>query len=484
LEIKAKLREIIGVEYVFDEPQIMERYSKDYSLDPPRMPNYVVQPKDVTQVQDVIKLANEHRMPVIPCSSGVHFNGATLPSQGGIVLDLRGMNKILEVDERNRKARIEPGVTWGQLQAELEGHELMGLLPLLPHPLKSALTSHLEREPMLIPKYEYGDPLLTMEVVLPTGELFRTGSACVPGYTVDAIADGVQPEGPGIGFWRLFQGAQGTMGVVTWANVKVEYLPQVNKTFFIPCQRVEDAIEPIYRMQRRMIGQECLLLNNFNLAAILAQSPADLTTLSEALPPWSIILILAGGRRHPEEKIEYEEEALMEIGSELPRSSIMSSLPAVPGVERRLPRMLRQPWPEGRTYWKFCHKGSCQDISFHTTWDKAPQFITAIGGAASKYGYPVAEVGFYLQPVERARACRLECDFYYNPDDLREVDRVRKLYADVAEILLNMGAFFTTPYGIIAELVYGRATEYAIALTKIKGLLDPNNIMSPGKLCF
>ena len=130
---------------------------------------------------------------------------------------------------------VEPGVTWGQLQKELAEKGFFALNPLLPHPLKSVLTSHLEREKMLIPKYEYSDNFLTTEVILPSGELFRTGSASVKGYPDTSIATGVHPEGPGVDWWRVLQGAQGTMGILTWANVKIEYKPKIDKTFFISC---------------------------------------------------------------------------------------------------------------------------------------------------------------------------------------------------------------------------------------------------------
>lgn len=485
MEIKEKLIGIVGAKYFSDAPQVLKPYSKDYSVCLPGMPNYLVRPKNVEEIQRVVKVANECRMPVVPCSSGIHFNGNTILTQGGIMLDLSRMDKILDVDEGNRKARLEPGVTWSQLQVELEKHDLMALIPLLVHPLKSALASHLEREPMLIPKFEYADPLLTMEVILPNGDLFRTGSACVPGAPTQSVADGVQPEGPGLDWWRLFQGAQGTMGVVTWANVKVEYKPKVNKTFFIPFQRIEDAIEPIYRLQRRMIGQECLLLNNFNLAAILAEKwPEDFEALRKTLPPWTVILVLAGGLRRPEEKIEYEEEALREICSQLSISDILLALPGASGVEKWLPEALRKPWPKGKTYWKFCYKGSCQDLFFHTTLNRTPEFTKAIAEAVAKHRYPPDDVGLYLQPLEQARACHYECNFYYNPDDAEDVDRIRHLFADTAETLLDMGAFFTRPYGPIAEMVYQRAAGYTMALRKVKGLLDPNNILSPGRLCF
>jgi len=485
MQIKRELSRIVGAENVTNEPERLRAYAKDYSLGEVRLPNYVAEPKGVEEIQEIIKLANRNRIPVVTCSSGIHFYGNTIPSQGGIILDLRRMNKILNIDERNRVVMIEPGVTWGQLQDELEGHEAMALIPLLPHPLKSALTSHLEREPMLVPKFEYADALLTTEVVLPSGELFRTGSACVPGFPNESAADGVNPEGPGIDWWRLLQGAQGTMGVVTWANVKFEYKPKMNMSFFIPFKNLNDAAELIYRTQRRMIGHECLLLNNTVLAAILTGKwPEEYEAMKGTLPPWTLIIILSGGPRRPEEKIAYEEEALREIAIESFVPDLPTSLASIPGLEKNFPELIRKPWPKGKTYWKFGYKGSCQDLFFITSLSRTSEFTRAISAIASKYGYPLADIGIYIQPLENGRVCHYECSFYYNPSEPRDVDKIRNLFAEAAKTVLNMGAFFSRPYGPIADMVYERAANYTLVLKKIKGLLDPNNIMSPGRLCF
>jgi FAD/FMN-containing dehydrogenase len=227
-------------------------------------------------------------------------------------MDLRRMNQVVQVDARNRKVKIEPGVTWNQLQETLKKHDQMALNPLLPHPLMSALSSSLERHPMLIPKYVYADPVLTMEVVLPQGDLFKTGSASA------ANTQEAYPEGPGIDFYRFFQGAQGTLGIVTWLNIKTEYRPKFQKVFFVPFKKIEEAVEPIYRIQRQHIGNECFLLNNFNFARLLAEDwPRDFEELRHRLPPFTLTVVIAGGRRRPLERIAYEEEAFQEIASQL-----------------------------------------------------------------------------------------------------------------------------------------------------------------------
>ena len=266
-----KLASIVSSENASDAPEVLEHYSQDYSLVPPRMPNYVVWPTSSGQVQEIVKWANAENLPLIPRSSCVGFTGSTIPSQGGVVVDMSRMNNILDIDQRNRKARIEPGVTFGQLQAALDPQNLMSLNPLLPHASKSVLSSYLEREPMLIPKFEYGDPIFTMEVVLPTGDILRTGSASAPGAPDDTLAALVGPHGPGLDFYRIFQGAQGTFGIVTWMTIKVEYLPEVQKLLFIPSDSVEELVEATYRIQRKMLGNECFILDSNYLSSILAK---------------------------------------------------------------------------------------------------------------------------------------------------------------------------------------------------------------------
>jgi len=92
------LLKLVGSEKFTDDPKAIKEYSTDFSLAPSGMPNYVVKPKKTEDVQKVINFANEHSIPVVPVSSSAHFYGTTIPKQGGIVLDLTGMNKIFEID--------------------------------------------------------------------------------------------------------------------------------------------------------------------------------------------------------------------------------------------------------------------------------------------------------------------------------------------------------------------------------------------------
>jgi FAD/FMN-containing dehydrogenase len=462
---------------VLDDEATLDAYSKDLSLTQPRRPSLVVKPKDREEVQKVVKLANKQLIPVIPVSSGVHFHGEAIPEQGGIVVDLRRMDKVLQIDSRNRKVKIEPGVSWGKLQEALREHDQMGLNPLFPHPQMSALTSSLERNPMLIPKYEYAEPVLTMEVVLPQGDVFRTGTASA------ANTEEAYPEGPGIDFFRLFQGAQGTLGIVSWLNIKTEYRPKHQKVFFVPIKRIEDAVEPIYRMQRQHIGNECFLLNSFNLALLLAEDwPREFEELRDRLPPYTLTVVIAGAVRRPLERIAYEEEALQEIASQL-LFQPSTTVAGIAGLQDIMLEKLRTPQEEG-SYWKMRYKGSSQDIFFITTMDRAKEFQKKVMEVCAEFSYPSKEVGIYLQPLERGRACHLEFSFPCDPSSEKEREEIGELYLRLSEELITMGGFFSRPYGPWADMVYRRATAYTNTLREVKKVFDPNTILNPGKLCY
>jgi hypothetical protein len=476
---KKILEEIVGVDNVFDNPLTLGAYSRDQSICKSRSPSYVVKPHSSDEIQAIVRLANQTLTPLIPVSSGVHFYGATIPQQGGIVLDLSRRNTI-KVDTRNRTARIEPGVTWGQLKKELKRQNLMPLSPLLPHSSTSALTSAVERAPMLIPKTEYGEPVLTMEVILPNGELFRTGSASV-GPPDEIQTDLVGSSGPGLDWFRLFQGTQGTFCIVNWVNMKAPPLPKREKVFFIPFQKIEAVVKPLYSVLRRMIGAECFLLNRFNLSCILAKTwPADFKTLRKKLPPFTLILCLSGGRILPKEKIEYQEADLMEIAQTFnlkPKTSI-SHVDEKEGVT--LLNLLRSPWKK-EPYWKERFKERCCDIFFYTTVDRLPFFNRLVTKVASSKGYDPTEIGCYFQPLEGGRACCLEFNFPWNGED-RET--TKDLYITLSTSLASNGAFFARPYGYWSELVYNKNSALTSTLRNLKNILDPNHIMNPGKLCF
>ena len=231
--VKEDLEKIVGNNNVLDDEETLAKYAKDMSFVNPTKPEYVVTPRNTDDVQKIVNLANENLTPLIAISSGPpHFLGDTIPNIGGsVIVDLSGMKKVMRVYRPERVAMCEPGVTFGELIPEVEKEGIRLNLPLLPRKTKSVVGSMLEREPVIMPKYHWDicDPLACVEVIFGNGEMFRTGAAAGPGDVEKQWAtDRSQktPTGPGQISWnRLIQGAQGTMGIITWASMRCELLP-------------------------------------------------------------------------------------------------------------------------------------------------------------------------------------------------------------------------------------------------------------------
>jgi hypothetical protein len=487
ISLKQRLQEVLKPAQISDRPEILEGYSRDYSDHGEGSPSMVVFPGAKEEVQSIVKLAGETNTPLIPVSSGPpRFHGDTVPERGGIIVDFSRMHNIRKISVSDRYAWIEPGVTFGELIPELKQKGLKLVSPLLPRANKSVVASRLEREPVIIPKYQYDfiDPLLTLEVIYGTGEEFRTGSASGPGALETLKADKVNPWGPGsVDYFRFISGAQGTMGLVTWAITKVEMLPPLQKLFFITGDDVNVLAEIMNQLLRKRVVDECLVLNNVSLAAMLAHTwPDDFKKLRKDLPPWTLILCLAGYQRRPEERIAIMEKYLREI-CESYNAKPFASLKGAAGKEKEILELLSGPW-SGETYWKLRYKGACHDIFFLTTLSRAAEFASIMQKTADQHRYPREDIGGYIQPMVQGRGCHIEFNLFCDDSNRAEHDAVKKLFNDASEMLLNSGAFFSRPYCSWAGMVYGRYPEQVEALKKLKNIFDPHNILNPGKLCF
>lgn len=486
-ELSAKLEGIFGSTRVLRDDAIRDKYAHDTSHGLPRRPDMVVMAQSTEEVQAAVKLANQYMVPVTPRSSGVGFYGAGIPEQGGIVIDMSAMKKIRRIDVHNKWAMFEAGVTYGELQDELAKQGMRPINPLLPHPEKSAVTSCLEREPRLSPKHHLDETILTMEMVMPNGELFHTGSMAVSPVAPERIPEEANSDlcnfmGPGIDWFRLIPGSLGTYGIVTVMNAKIGFIPTRQKVFFFGFNNLQDCVDPCYYMLRKLIGDECFILNNRNMAEILAQDPADIASLAEKLPPYILVLNLTAGDWFPEEKMAYQENAVR-AASRIFQCKPMERLPYVGDADKTISQYLYQPWNNG-TYWKFRAKGAAKEVFFLTQLQRAPEFTNIIQGVAAEHGYPVSDIGLYLQPKQNGRAFHMAANFPYNPDDPSEKSRVETLYLSVSKALINKGAFFYRVYGPWVELVYAQTGTLHPTLKRIKKVLDPNNIMNPGKLGF
>jgi FAD/FMN-containing dehydrogenase len=448
----------------------------------------VVKPKDAAEVQKLVKWANERLSPLVPVSSGdPHFRGDTIPGIGGaVIVDLSDMKKIIRVDRAHRVAMVEPGVTFAELIPAVEKEGLRLNMPLLPRKSKSVIGSMLEREPVIMPKYHWdiSDPLACVEVVFGTGDMFRTGQAAGPGTIEEQwAAGGAQktPYGPGPAAWyRLIQGAQGTMGIVTWASLRCEILPKLEEPFLVGSADLDKLFELVHWLIRLRLVNECFVLNNANLAAIMAKRfPDDYQDIKDTLPPWVLFFNVAGYDYFPEDRVSSQLKGISDITKriELEAAKAVGSVSA-----NEMLKMVQLPSAE--PYWKLRHSGACHDIFFITTYDKLEGQISLMYELANKSGYPTSDLGVYLQPIVQGVNCHGEFNLFYDPENPAELNRVKELSTLAINSLMATGAFFSRPYDRSARMIVNRDAAYVEALTRVKTILDPNHVMNPGKLCF
>jgi len=477
---KKRLEEILGPENVCEEPAALDALSRDTSLEEAGRPNFILKPENLEKLCALVKYANDASLPLTPLSSGTHTYGNALVRMGGAAVDLSGWKQIQKIDHRNRSARIQPGITYGELQAALAKENLRALFPLLPRRDQSVLTSNLEAQPKLIPEFNFSEPVYTMEIVMPQGDIFRTGTAALGPPELNQ-SDMVGPWGPGFDWNRLYTRSQGTLGIVTWMNIMAEPLPSKQKVFFTASENLEKLVDFTYRVQRKWLGYECFILNRTALALILAQSmPGDYERLKKRLPSYVQIFCIGGLRRLPQERIAWQEADFLETARECglaPQPTIAAAPRAAAFFETNLLRC----W-DGEVYWKDRLRGASSDIFFVTTMNRASRFVDAMHQETITGPVAADDMGIYLQPIENGRACHLEFMLPYDPSDGDDCRRMRQAHCRASRRMYELGALFTRAYGPWAEMVAGGSAVQFQTAKMVKDVLDPKNIMNPGKL--
>jgi FAD/FMN-containing dehydrogenase len=489
MSLKKQLEQIAGAGNVLDDPSLRERYGADQSFVQGGLPAYIVKPHRIEEIQELVQLANQTKTPLTPYSSGLNLHGAAVPLHSGIILDLSEMDRIIEINEQDWYAVIEPGVTYEKLQQALQEKGLRLMAPFGVPAGRSVLTSYLERDVMLAAAQpEYGNYLiLDTELILPEGQLLRTGC-----WNLGGNPGGFY--GPGLNMlYKLWTGSQGTLGIFTKMVVSVQHLSPLRKFFFIPFDSTDKIPEVVKRIQRKEIGWECFGLNRFNLAALLndewevpqqfpvAPKPsARFEHIQKSLSAWTLIIGLSGAPYFADEKIAYEEEALQKLCSEL-NVPVATHLPGFPDMQEIF--LAESLMPRGILR-KFNFKGSVHDLSFKVPLKKLPAVEAQVFAAARNNNYPAADIGGYFVVMERGRGLHCEFDLHAEGQSAADRERVKKLWLAASALLMDQGALFDRPYGDLAAMVYARAPEYALKLKQIKHEIDPQGILNPGKLCF
>jgi FAD/FMN-containing dehydrogenase len=267
------------------------------------------------------------------------------------------------------------------------------------------------------------------------------------------------------------------MGIVTWASIKCNLLPKVNKTLFFPAESIDRLIDFTYKLLWKKLGDQCLILNSHNLSCILSENAESIESMRDRIPPWVLIMNIEGSGLMPHERVAYQGAEVMEVAQSYGLE------PVVTLSEMRAEdvlNVLSQPSPE--PYWKLRFKAGSHDILFLTTLDRCSEFVSRMHDLTAACHFSSRDVGIYLQPTVQGTNCHCEFSVPYEPDGDDVLERVMRLDHEASSAFANMGGFFSRPYEQWSKIAYGRCPETVAGLRKIKEIFDPNGIMNPGKL--
>ncbi len=232
--LKTQLENIVGNNFAYDSAEILKEYSHDETEDLSYLPELVLKPQTPEEVSQILKICTENKIPVTPSGARTGLSGGALPVMGGVNLSLERMNKIIEIDERNLQATVEPGVI---NQVFHNACKEKGLFyPPDPSSWGSCfLGGNLALNAGGPKAVKYGVTnayVLNLEVVLPTGEIIWTGANVLKNST-------------GYNLTQLMVGSEGTLGIITKAVFKLIPYPKHNLLMLVPFASAEKACEAV-----------------------------------------------------------------------------------------------------------------------------------------------------------------------------------------------------------------------------------------------
>ena len=224
------LQTLVGEKHVLFDDESLEKYGQDQTEDLIFHPGVVVKPRTPNEIAEIMKFCNQELIAITPRGAGTGLSGGALPINKGILLSMERFNSIIEIDERNLQATVEPGVITEVFQHAAKEKGLF--YPPDPASKGSCFIGGNLAENSGGPKaVKYGvtkDYVLNLEVVLPNGEIVWTGANTLKNST-------------GYNLTQLFVGSEGTLGIITKAVFKLLPFPKFNLLMLVPFFKVEDA---------------------------------------------------------------------------------------------------------------------------------------------------------------------------------------------------------------------------------------------------
>jgi len=479
-KVLAELEKIVGTEHVSSARVELYMYCQDMTTNEPGWPDFVVMPDSVEEVQEVLRLANRERIAVIPYTGGSNVGGLTIPLKGGIVLDLRRMNRLIELNEEDRYIIVEPGFNFGDLRRLLDKKYPHLWYSFARCPSSSSIMANALLWGMGYNLNAMGtntDMVSGMEVVLPTGEVVKIGSCSVSPYWSN--------RAPLPDLCGLFFGWEGTTGVVT--KIALQLWPRQplhqNKLLTIT------GIRPTCTFLRKL-GQTgvCEFLG---LPFDIAQASENKTTWLERNKNKDVFVSV----------LQKEERASATYDRPPGPDMFMATLSLHADTEDELKvkkalidvvikeelkdtQFSERPW-EWTDLSYLPIKSGTQRIGGLTwigtmgpisQWAKAVEKLLPV---FDKYRLirEVALTGFRGGHYGMIRSVA-----GFNRSDPDEVERVRKCMREVAIVVLDCGFIpYKAPYWVVEEMMRRGDPNWVELLGRVKRMLDPNNIMNPGR---
>jgi hypothetical protein len=478
-KVVAELEKIVGAEHVSTARADLYIYSRDMTENEPSWPDFVVMPDSVEEVQEVLRLANREKIAVTPYSAGSSVGGLAIPLKGGIVLDLGRMNRLIELNEEDMYIVVEPGFTQGDLRRLFDKEYPHLFYGFAQAPPSTSITAN-----ALLLGFGYchnmvgtnADNITGMEVVLPTGEVVKIGICSVSPYWTSL--------GPLPGLAGLFVGWQGATGVVTkialqlWPRHPLAQLKLIITT----------GIRPTYTFLRKL-GQKRICEGAMALPFDVAQASGNATGFLERAStnhpaPLMREERIAATYDRPPGPDMFGITITMEADSEDEMKAKEALLDVI--IKEELKDTQFTEMPAQRTeLTDFPTRGTGERLGRLTwigTMGPTSQWIPAQEKLLPLFDkYRLMRL-VSSSPFKGGHYGALRAVVGFNPRDHDEVERTKKFIREALIVLMDAGFVpYKAPYWAVEEMMRRGDPNWVELLIRVKRMLDPNNIMNPGR---
>lgn len=440
------LVDIVGQDYASDQKEELYTYSKDLGTSEPLWPDYVAAPKTALELQKIVQMANEKKVPVVPLGGGITLAGLALPQQGGITVDLKRMDRIIRVSESSRYIEVEAGISHGKITSYLQKHHpaLMHSEPGAPPAATVGGNLAIHGQGDLAHPYGFNTDMVNgLEVVLPTGEIARFGSCAVGAdwYTMHPLPD-----------MGLFLGWNGTTGIITRVSLKLFPKKKLRENnLFV----VEDE-----ELVTEILGKISHLGMSEDLIATSSQIPPMMNRLHY------ISIIMTGDT---EEELEFKRHMTFDVTlSDYIRkgSGGIASL----SEDRPRPQVSKSAdWKKGGG---FEYVGAIVPVSFY------PECYRRGAEISGNHDIPYTVLG---RVIGCCHSMMFSWSYAFNRADETSVRHARDALHETDALVMELGGTIWKPAIFGQRLMMEKMDPTTLLLMKkMKALLDPNGIMNPG----